>query len=212
MNPKRQPAAPAPLRLTRAHIQPAARMLARTFADEPLWKYFIPNAAQRHQKIHHIFALMLTYGARHGESYITSPNLEGVAVWLPSEHTQMSLWDMLRCGAIPAFLSLGPQTTAHISAANAYIDATRARNAPFPHHYLSLVGVDPAHQGQGFAGALLRPMFARLDAEGRPCYLETHTEHNLQIYQHYGFEAREEGAFPHSDTRYVAMVRAPQTQ
>ncbi|HNT73552.1 MAG TPA: GNAT family N-acetyltransferase [Anaerolineae bacterium] len=203
-------AAPDLIRLTGAHIKPAARMLARAFADEPLWKHFIPDPVRRHQKIHTIFRLMVAYGLRYGEGYATSPNLEGVAVWLPSEQTHMSLWDMLRCGAIPAFLSLGMKTTAHVSAVNDFIDDIHARNAPFPHHYLSVIAVEPAYQGRGFAGALLRPMFARLDAEGRPCYLETHTESNQQIYRHYGFEAREEGTFPNSDTHYTAMVREPQ--
>lgn len=202
---------PTPIRLTRAQIKPAARVLARAFADEPLWKYFIPDAARRHRQIYYVFRLMVSYGLRYGEGYATSPNLEGVVIWLPSERAKMSLWDQILCGAVPAFLNLGIKTTAHISAVDAYIEDVHARNAPFPHQYLSVIGVDPAHQGEGHASALLHPMFARLDAEGRPCYLETHTEPNLQIYQHYGFEAREGGTFPNSDTRYTAMVREPKT-
>jgi len=199
------------IRLTRAQIKPAARVLARAFADEPLWQYFIPDAERRHRKIFYVFRLMVSYGVRYGEGYATSPNLEGVIIWLPSERAKMPLWDQILCGAIPAFLNLGMKTTAHISGTDAYIEDVHARNAPFPHQYLSVIGVEPVFQGRGYASALLRPMFARLDAEGRPCYLETHTEPNKQIYTHYGFEAREEGIFPNSDTRYTAMVRKPQT-
>ncbi|HQE91695.1 MAG TPA: GNAT family N-acetyltransferase [Anaerolineae bacterium] len=202
---------PSPIRLTRAQIKPAAHVLARAFADEPLWKYFIPDATRRHQKIYYVFRLMVSYGVRYGEGYATSPNLEGVAIWLPSERAKMSLWDQILHGAIPAFFNLGIQTTAHISATDAYIENVHARNAPFPHQYLSVIGVEPAYQGQGYAGALLRPMLARLDAAGQPCYLETHTEPNMQIYQHYGFEVCDAGTFPNSDTRYMAMVRQPQT-
>ncbi|NBD36878.1 MAG: GNAT family N-acetyltransferase [Chloroflexi bacterium] len=202
--------AQSPIRLTRAQIEPAARLLARAFADEPLWQYFIPDMERRHQKIYYVFRLMVAYGVRYGEGYTTSPDLEGVAVWLPSEHAKMSLWQQIQCGAIPAFVNLGLKTTVHISATDAYIEETHERIAPFPHMYLSVIGVDPAHQGQGHASALLRPMFARLDEEGLPCYLETHTIPNLEIYQHYGFEVREEATFPNSDTRYWGMVREPQ--
>jgi ribosomal protein S18 acetylase RimI-like enzyme len=211
MKSETQQFAPSLVRLTRAQIEPAARVLARAFADEPLWEYFIPDAARRHQKIYYVFRLMVAYGVRYGEGYAASPDLEGVAVWLPSERAKMSLGQQIQCGAIPAFFNLGLKTTVRISATDAYIEETHERIAPFPHMYLSVIGVDPAHQGQGHASALLRPMFARLDEEGLPCYLETHTIPNLEIYQHYGFEAREEATFPNSDTRYWAMVREPQT-
>jgi ribosomal protein S18 acetylase RimI-like enzyme len=203
--------AQAPIQLTRAQIKPAAHVLARAFADEPLWKYFIPDTRRRHTKIYYIFRLMVSYGVRYGEGYATSPDLEGIAIWLPSERAKMSLLHQLQCGAIPAFLNLGPRLVAHISENDAYIEETHARIAPFPHQYLSVIGVDPAHQGQGHASALLRPMFARLDAEGTSCYLETHTVPNLQIYKHYGFEVREEATFPNSETKYWAMVREPKT-
>ncbi|MFP4395932.1 MAG: GNAT family N-acetyltransferase [Anaerolineales bacterium] len=211
MKSETQQFAPSLVRLTRAQIEPAARVLTRAFADEPLWEYFIPDAARRHQKIYYIFRLMVVYGVRYGEGYATSPDLEGVAVWLPSQRAKMSLWQQIQCGAIPAFFNLGLKTTARISATDAYIEETHERIAPFPHMYLSVIGVDPAHQGQGHASALLRPMFARLDEEGLPCYLETHTIPNLEIYQHYGFDVREEDTFPNSDTRYWIMIREPQT-
>ena len=42
-----------------------------------------------------------------------------------------------------------------------------------PHHYLALIGTDPAHQGRGIGTALLEPVLARCDAEGLPAYLES---------------------------------------
>jgi GNAT superfamily N-acetyltransferase len=211
MKSETQQSAQSLVRLTRAQIEPAARLLTRAFADEPLWVHFIPEAERRHQKIYYILRLMAAYGLRHGEGYATSPEMEGLVIWLSSEHAKMSLWQQIQCGAIPAFFNLGPKTIAHISATNAYIDEVHERIAPFPHKYLSIIAVDPAHQGRGHASALMRPMLARLDAEGMPCYLETHTATNVQIYHHFGFEVREEDTFPNSSTHYWIMIREPQT-
>ncbi|HQE91696.1 MAG TPA: GNAT family N-acetyltransferase [Anaerolineae bacterium] len=202
---------PSPIRLTRAQIKPAARVLARAFADEPLIQYFIPDTMRRHQKIYYVFRLVVSYGLHYGEGYATSPNLEGIAIWLPSERVMMSLWDQILHGAIPAFFNLGIKSTVHISATDVYMENVHMRNAPFPHQYLWAIGVEPAYQRRGYASALFRPMLARLDATGLPCYLEAHTEPNMQIYQHYGFEICDVGTFPNSDTRYMAMVRQPQT-
>ena len=77
----------------------------------------------------------------------------------------------------------------------------------FPHWYLQLLGVDPVYQGKGYASILLRAMFARIDEERLPCYVETQNEKNVPIYQHYGFKVVEEGIFPGSEVNTWAMLR-----
>ena len=88
-----------------------------------------------------------------------------------------------------------------------YANVTHKRQAPFKHWYLQLVGVALAFQGKGYAGALLKPMFARMDREQLPCYLETFTQKDVSIYQHYGFEVAEEGTIPGTETALWAMLR-----
>ena len=51
-----------------------------------------------------------------------------------------------------------------------------------------MIGVDPNHQGKGFASRLIYPMLARMDKEGLPCYLDTNNEGNVKIYEHIGFK------------------------
>ena len=73
------------VRLTKAQIKPAAETLVQAFQDDPLIAYFIPDASERNNKSPYIFHLLIRYGLLYGEVYAISPNLEGVAVWLPSE-------------------------------------------------------------------------------------------------------------------------------
>lgn len=56
------------------------------------------------------------------------------------------------------------------------------------HAYLQVIGVDPAWQGAGIGGALLRDFHARVDGWGTPAWLETDTEDNVRLYRRWGYE------------------------
>ena len=75
---------------------------------------------------------------------------------------------------------------------------------------LQTVGVDPQFQGKGYAGKLLRSMFARIDEEGLPCYLETLDEANIQLYEHFGFTVVERSTVPETKLTNWAMLREAQ--
>jgi predicted GNAT family N-acyltransferase len=50
-------------------------------------------------------------------------------------------------------------------------------------------------------------MFARLDKEKLPCFLETQSEKNVKIYKRYGFRVVEKGAIPDTEIPHWAMLR-----
>jgi ribosomal protein S18 acetylase RimI-like enzyme len=56
------------------------------------------------------------------------------------------------------------------------------------HWYLPLIGVDPAHQGQGHGDALMRHAIEQIDCEKAPAYLESSNPRNIPFYRRYGFE------------------------
>merc|ERR1712038_155698 len=63
---------------------------------------------------------------------------------------------------------------------------------PHPEHiYLQQVGVRREHHGKGFGGKLFRMLFATADSLRVPVYLETESEENESLYQHYGFQTAE---------------------
>ena len=59
-----------------------------------------------------------------------------------------------------------------------------------PHWYLSLLGVDPSHQGQGLGRALLTHFLGRVDRDRMPSYLETDRPENVAFYARAGFAVR----------------------
>jgi GNAT superfamily N-acetyltransferase len=82
-------------------------------------------------------------------------------------------------------------------------------SVPAPHWYLPLIGVDPSRQGQGLGVAMLQAMFARIDGEGLPCYLETFQPTNVPFYQRNGFELAATGKEACSRLPYWAFTRPP---
>ena len=78
-----------------------------------------------------------------------------------------------------------------------------------PHHYLGVLVVDPAVQGQGLGRALIEDGVARSDEQGVPTYLETAKQANLAWYNRFGFEIAEE-LRPHDRLPTIwTMLRRP---
>ena len=195
------------VRLRKSQIKPAADVLARAFQDDPLFVYFFPNASERKKKSPYIFQLLVHYGVLYSEVYATSPNLEGVAVWLPSEKTDMSFRRTMRSGVLLMIPKIGKEVTNRLQCFDEYVTPIRQRHAPFRHWYLQIIGVDPEFQGKGYGSTLLKPMFARMDREQLPCYLETESQKNVSIYQHYGFKVVEEVKIPGTELSNWSMLR-----
>ncbi len=195
------------VRLNKSHIVPAAETLARAFQDYPLNSYFFPNASERMYKLPYTFRMVVHYGVLYGEVYATSPNLEGIAIWLSSDKADMTLWGMVRSGAFSMIPRVGVGVIGKINSFNEYTSPIHKRHISSHHWYLQFIGIDPEYQGKGFARVLLKPMLARADTECLPCYLETHKPKNVSIFQHYGFEVVDEGIIPNSEVTQLAMLR-----
>lgn len=198
-----------PARLTSAQTKQAGEILARAFQDDPLFTYFIPDAFERQTALPPLLAMMARYSVCYGEAYATSPRLEGVACWFPPGNVEMTLWRILRIAGISFlyyFIKVGAALSKFFSYTE-YAAKLHERHAQGPHWYLSPIGVDPRFQGKGYASQLLRPMLSRIDQERLPCFLETQTETNVSLYQHFGFLVVETGTIPGTDLTHWAMLR-----
>jgi ribosomal protein S18 acetylase RimI-like enzyme len=195
------------VRLEKSQLEPAAAMAARAFQDSPLSVHFFPDASERKDKLPYIFQFMIGYGLLYGEAYAISPNLEGVAVWLPSEKARMTRRGDIGSEGLSRLLKVEKETAAKWNSFDDYVASLHKRHVPFPHWYLQLLGIAPAYQGKGYAGTLLKAMFTRIDKERLPCFLETDKKRNVSLYQHYGFKVVEEGIVPGSEVTIWAMLR-----
>jgi len=195
------------LRLNKSHIKPAVKVLTEAFQNYPLLNYYYPDELTKKRIAHYFVSLIVFSGIRYGEIYATSHNLEGVAVWIPSDKYPITFWRLLRSVPLSVIFGLGRYGGNKMSHLSGYIDAVHQCQAPFKHWFLQTIGVNPRSQGKGLASKLIKPMLTRMDREGLPCYLETLDEHNVPLYEHLGFKVVDKATIPKTNLTNWAMLR-----
>jgi GNAT superfamily N-acetyltransferase len=189
-------------------VRAAARVLARAFVDGELWVHVFPDASERLWRLKRLFAFMLRY-TRYFGTVDTCPELAGVALWLPHDKADMSVGNSILVGGLGLPTRLGPMALGRLLAADGSMTAYRRRFAPVPHEYLILLGVSPEHQGEGIGATLVRHGLERLRVWKRPCYLETQHEQNVPMYQHIGFELKQESVLPGTSVKNWCFLQKP---
>jgi ribosomal protein S18 acetylase RimI-like enzyme len=197
-----------PIRLDAHQLRQASEVMSRAFHNDPAWQYLIPDDARRLRLLPSFSSIVIRYSLLYGQVY-TTPDLEGIACWLPPENTTPLFSRLVRIGIRHAHLGfeLGWMGLRRYMLMEAH-DATLHKQAvPGPHWYLWMLGVDPPYQGQGIGSMLIQPVLAY--AGVLPCYLETSNEKNLSFYRQHGFKVVNDGEVPQSHLHVWAMVRRP---
>jgi ribosomal protein S18 acetylase RimI-like enzyme len=164
---------------TEGDRKPLVETITLGFAADPMARWTLPTAALY---LAVMPELIDAFGARAfalGSAYCTD-DLSGVALWLPP-------------GAEPDNDRLAALIATHAPAAvQADADRVFEQMASYhphdPHWYLPIIAVDPACQGRGIGGALLKRALERCDADHLPAYLESSNPRNIALYRRHGFE------------------------
>lgn len=90
--------------------------------------------------------------------------------------------EAMKVGGWKLYFQLGMETVSRMEVINHFTIEFRRNVVKTPYWYLAPMGVDPVHQGKGFARILLLSMLNRLDKEKIDCFLETQTKRNVEIY------------------------------
>ena len=196
-------------KMEKEHIKPVSLMLARAFKDE--LKDIFPDPEERLIKTPYVNEFFLRLSYQYSKAFITSPRLEGVAIWSRSDKrlVKKNLWRRLTSGAIWPAIKIGRKALKKMDAFDDYLEGRHSELAPYKHWYLSVLAVDPPSQGRGYATKLLNEMFAVIDMEGLPYYLETEGKKNVSMYQHFGFKVIDEFDVPNTTDHLIAMLREP---
>ena len=198
------------LKLEKEHIKPVSLMLSRAFKDE--LKDIFPDPEERRVKEPYVNEFLIRRDYSYSRAFITSPQLEGIAVWMHSDkREERPFWRVLTSGAIWQAIKIGCKALRKMQAYDQYVERKHKELAPHKHWYLAVLAVDPQHQGKGYGSKLLNEMLSNIDEEGLPCYVETEGEKNASMYQHFGFEVVDEFVVPGTKDKLIAMLRQPKT-
>lgn len=168
-------------RATRADLDAAATTLDLAFRDDPVSSWLFPDPADRARLHPGFMRLFVESALEAGEVYLAG-DAYGAAVWFPVDPAQPDddgeFMERLatHCGPYAQRLHeiLGTMQAHHPTEET--------------HLHLAFIGVRPDLQNRGIGTALLRHQLLRLDAEGRPAYLESSSPRNIPLYLREGFE------------------------
>jgi GNAT superfamily N-acetyltransferase len=182
---------------------PIAAALAAAFATDPPLSFLIPDERRREALLRrHFSASMRLYASG--------------AIWVAEDRTAAALWVAPgrypfrmreELAVAPARLEVFGRWARRGIGAQRAIDRHHPRDPP--HWYLDYIGVEPAGQGRGLGSALLAPMLARCDTEGRGAYLNAGSPRSRDLYQRHGFVVRSEFRLPFGGPPMWRMWREP---
>lgn len=197
-------------RLQVDQIEKASRVAARAFQEDPIFVYYFPEDKKNNVVTHCKYLILL--GMLSGEVYVTSNNIEGVAVWLTfrveDQKIEKQPKEIIRMMRKVKRDNFSYRLFAEKFAVNAELAGLlRDQHANFPNWYLNMIAVDPIHQGNGYGGSLLRSKLEELDKQNLPCYLNTQNKNNLPLYEHFGFKLVGKARIPNTDFYYYGLLR-----
>ena len=189
-------------------LKSISSVLSKAFNHDPLFCYLIPNSNQRLKTLNHYFQHVIKYGLHYGEVY-SSPNLEGISVWLPPKSSSHTRWRAIKTGALILPVKVKWKYLTLQNKIYKFTDNLHKNFAPYPHWYLTLIGVGPNHQGKGFGQQLLSTTINRIDLERKPIYLETNKEKNVEIFKRFGFRILQKIIVPGTEIFHWSLLRNP---
>lgn len=200
-----------PLTEKRSAPRRGAAVLANAFQDDPIWRKLMMDAAPAVRQA--AFEAPLRYYWKYGAVYAASENLEGVITWIPSELADMTMWRLIRSGALWSGMGVADAVRLGRKMGPVFnpVQVDRKQNMQGgPYIYLPMLGVAAEHQGKGVGGRLLRALIAQCEQARLPLYLETETEDNVRWHTGHGFDVIKQISLPGINLPMWEMVRNPQ--
>ena len=185
-----------------------AEVMARAFEEDPPFVWMLPEAAGRRRRLRTLFVTMVRWEVlpRGGVEVACdgAGRIVGAALWLPPGRWRMPFAQQVLTlpGSLRAF-------GRRIGYGAAFVNAAARVHPVDPHWYLHGIGVDPAAQGRGVGGALLRSRLDRCDAAGQSAYLEASKPENAVLYERFGFTVSGRLALPVGAPEVIPMWRRP---
>jgi len=186
----------------------ASKVLADAFQRDPLWNRICARGPDLEKKLRAIFEVPVRHCLQYGDVYAPSEDLEGVIGWVPGKYADMNAWRMVRSGSMGSAMRIGLNAVKKIGPVFKPVDKDRHKHmAGHSFLYLSIVGVATELQGKGFGKKLLDAAIEESDRKGLHLYLETETEENVSMYQHFEFRLLKKITLPVVDLPMWEMVR-----
>jgi len=195
-----------PFRIGPHAAHEAALVCEEAFRGSALTEYLFPGSLPQESGVIAMFEFIVKYATLNAEVYATSANLEGIASWYSEKSARLSLPGFLRAGSL-GLIVRHRAALQRLMGTETYLKGARERHLKGRYYYLDVLAVRPGLQGKGYGGTLLRHLLAVATGEHAPCFLETFTEGNVAMYEHFGFRVVETSRIPGMSAAVHFMAR-----
>jgi GNAT superfamily N-acetyltransferase len=168
--------------VTAGEVPAAVETLARAFYADPVWSWAFPDPEARLGQHRVVWRLVAEAAVSYGSAWLTG-HCAAVALWIPPGRSELRPEDEARLPSLLVEL-LGDGAARVLDTFERF---EAAHPGAMPHYYLSLLGTNPDHAGNGLGMGLLADCLARIDAEGMPAFLESSNPANTPRYERLGF-------------------------
>jgi GNAT superfamily N-acetyltransferase len=189
---------------TRAELPAALETLARAFYADPVWSWAFPDSERRLEQHRAVWGLVGEAALSYGSAWLTG-DCAAVALWIPPGKPELRPED--EKGLEGMLIELLGGGAARVLETFERFEAAHPEGDQ--HYYLSLLGTNPDHRGQGLGMGLLAATLERIDAEGAPAFLESSNPVNNPRYERLGFTVCGEFDLPGDGPSVTQMWRDP---
>ncbi len=185
----------------------SAEVLSQAFVDDPLCSLVLPFAKTRLRTLRTFFLPYSQANIQLERGYGAGDPPEGVAFWKFPDQGDISFGIKSLASFIPLLFTSYPFGLFRARAVFKQTAALHRKYAAGPHVYLDNLGVLASARGQGIASRLVRPMLARAESEGVSVYTDTLNRDNVAIYEHFGFQCKEECSIAGTGVTVWALLK-----
>ena len=196
-------------KITKSDVNYLSKLFERVFFNWSLVVAIEPDEEVRRTRAHYFYALSIKHLIKYGEAYAPSPKLGGVAMWVHSDYTEMTLWQMIKYGGLKTFYKLGAKSMKKADISLEFMKKTHKTLIKEPHYHFAWLGVEPGLQKTGIGTELIHAMLDKFSKENMKCFLDTQDKQNIDYYRKFGFKLIHECQIPNVDVTYWGMLWEP---
>lgn len=198
-------------KISKSDVKYLSKFFERVFFNWSLTVAIEPDEEIRRTRAHYFYAISIRHLIKYGEAYAFSPKMEGVVMWVHSDHNEISTWQMIKFGALKALYKLGSKTMKRAEICIEFMAKTAIELIEEPHYHLSWLGVEPELQKKGIGTELMLAILNKFSKENMKCLLDTQDKQNIDYYKRFGFKLINEVQFPNVDVTYWGMLWEPKS-
>ena len=183
---------PGELPRTKQGVTAGVRVLQRALEPDPLFQFLFSHQ-NRDKDISVFFTYMIRKSTLLKEKALYIPhNGQPVCVAnleLPTSKRNFQMFSspLFIMETLVLMFKLPKRIVRHL---NSYMKYTTLARPDLPHHYLTFIGVDPEHQGQGIGKIMLEHLHSLVESDPHSCGIGLDTENpaNVLLYEHLGYK------------------------